>query len=282
MDSHRKRSGGETPPRKNCVTHMTLTEFFDGTSEHVGLENPTNTEICLPTMSKDHSVPQHTVDKIVTHLCFEKFYSFCVFAGINRGITLFLEFVNSLYYTNFRMYTAIMRCSTEDWDEFIQAMVWKFIALRMVEIGFLFGKDGQLVDTPSKGVLFDKYCLPKNTPEKSVSVSTPIWLSFPWTLFSPDDDLYYPDDDWDSSDEDMYYLDDKVSYSGKRIKRIPKNHWEPTLMELYREEMSDQESSVTDCDDYTQDPDYIEMPPVELWSHYDHEGKLVAPPLDNT
>ena len=256
------------------MSKFTLREFLARTpdSEYDGDENPQNSDIWLPDRSSNSIIPPHTVNKVIKALCFDKFKSLCMFQGIHRGITLFYEFVSDLYNTNYRMHKAIMRCSTDDWDEFIQDMVWKYIAIRMVEIDFLFDKNGCLVNTLSDGVRLHEYCLPEEyclpkmpPPEPLIMIRTNGFSSY--RVYDCDYDSY---DEW-SNDEDTFV----------DTGRISKNNCGKPLMVLYEEERSDEEIARRDDDhytDYTNDIDYLEMPEIECWSYFDQNGNEIAPP----
>ena len=259
-----------------------LSQFFKQfpiDPEHDGHQNPTTSEICIPKSSKGNPIPYEIERAVIQHLCFSKFYSFChdtsyhVRDDINRGITQFNEFVNSLYHTNFRKYSAIVRCYPEGLDRFIEFMVLKYISRRMIEMQFLFDRDGNgIVYTRSRGVYFDEYCLPKEKPTPVVSI-----LPILGGWYSSDHPIHCNNLDYD--DLDYRYDDgDYPEYPLDPI-RVPKSQRSIDYNTQIEEDESDK--SVSDEDhlcDFTNDKDYLNLPPDEMWTYYDQEGNQIAPP----
>ena len=274
-----ERNGGVTPP-KLTPGRYSLQDFVKLTEpKHVGPKNPTNTELCLPRRSSDH-VPLHTVDRIVQKLCYDKFSSLCYEenGAITRAIIRFNEFVNDLYYTNFRKYRAIIRCSTEDWDVFIETMVSKYVAITMVQIGFLFDTNGNLVTSIFEGVTLDEYCFSKpQVPSQPVVIHDPYWISD----FSDDDysllSWSFPDYDSDDRTDDEHIDIQKFVETNRLSSSQQMKH----LLTVAREDTFDMESSGSNddpfCCDYADDPEYSKMPELELWTHFNEDGEVVAP-----
>ena len=192
---------------------FSFSTFYKTDSQHVGPQNPTNSEICIQKSSRGYPIPQKSFFR---HLCYKKFYDLCYDPrstnrdDINRGINQFTEFIEAIEHTNFKLYYTFIRCCPEGFDNFIDFMVLKYISQRMIEIGFLFDKDGKgLVSTKSKGVLLDRYCLLEEMP----CLSRPVFHRW----FHDNDDS---DDNDDGDDGDGNVLSCSIyasSYHGTYI-----------------------------------------------------------------